>query len=280
MAKPASRCPARSARRGRKKIMLSTTRQQHALHHIFLAILLLTAGLLWEATSRLGIVRPLLLPSPTTVLNTLVTELQEGALTGDILVSLLRLGSGWCLGTVAGLIIGIVMGISPSTRYTFRPLISALFAIPKIALLPLFILWFGIGETAKIMTIAIGVFFPTVISVWTGINTTPASLQLMARSYQLPQHLTIRYILLPAALPAIIAGFRISISLGIVLLVAAEMLGTERGIGAYILTAGSLVQTDKLLAGVMILSVFGLISGSGINLLEHKLLRNHPSQSS
>ncbi len=243
-------------------------------------LLFLTILLSWEFASSMNLIRPLLLPAPTTILNTLISELHSGVLKDDILISLLRLSTGWLLGTSTGLLAGILMGISPTTRYTFRPFISALFAIPKIALLPLFILWFGIGETAKIMTIAIGTFFPTVISVWSGINATPSSLQLMARSYQLPQWLRIRYILLPAALPAVIVGFRISVSLGIVLLVAAEMLGTEHGIGAYILTAGSLVQTDKLLAGVVVLAIFGLLAGSIISLLERILLKNHPNQSS
>ncbi|MGY0217909.1 ABC transporter permease [Endozoicomonadaceae bacterium StTr2] len=231
--------------------------------------------LLWELATAFALIRPTLLPSPATVFTTLITELASGPLLEDITISLTRLGLGWLTGFSAGLLLGISMGISPALRNTLKPCVSALFAIPKIALLPLFIIWLGIGETAKITTIAFGVFFPTVISVWTGMNTTPQSLLLMARSYQVSPLRQIIYIQLPAALPTVIAGLRISVSLAIVLLVAAEMLGTEHGVGAYILTAGSLVQTDKLIAGVLILAILGLLTGSLINLLEVYLLRNH-----
>ena len=150
--------------------------------------------------------------------------------------------------------------------------ISALFPIPKIALLPLLILWLGIGEEPKIATIALGVFFPTAISVYSGVDAVPRNLIRMAQSFNVPFHAIVRRVIWPGALPAILAGFRITASVALLLVVSAEMIGAQYGIGAFVLQAGNLMQTDQLLAGVVILSLFGLAVGKLINLLETRLL--------
>ena len=138
------------------------------------------------------------------------------------------------------------------------PLVSAIFPIPKIALLPLFIIWFGIGEGSKVATILFGTFFPTVIAVYGGVDNVDRNLIRMGQSFGLSWTSIVRKIILPGALPAILSGARISASIAIVLLVAAEMIGAEFGIGAYVLLAGSLMATDQLIAGVAMLSVLGL----------------------
>ena len=138
-------------------------------------------------------------------------------------------------------------------------LVSALFPIPKIALVPLFIIWFGIGEGSKFATLAIGVFFPTVISTYSGIDNVQRNLITMGQSFNLSTWSIVRKIMLPGALPSVLAGFRITISVAIILLVAAEMIGADSGIGAFILSAGNLYRTDDLIAGVVILSLIGLV---------------------
>ena len=116
--------------------------------------------------------------------------------------------------------------------------VSALFPIPKIALVPLFIIWFGIGEGSKIATLAFGVFFPTVIATAGGVDAVPRGLIRMAQSFGAAARRSSRKIVLPGALPAILSGFRVTASIAIILLVAAEMIGAERGIGAFVLPAG------------------------------------------
>jgi NitT/TauT family transport system permease protein len=138
------------------------------------------------------------------------------------------------------------------------PLVSALFPIPKIALLPLFVVWFGIGEGSKVATILFGTFFPTVIATYSGIDSVDRNLIRMGQSFELTWLSIVRKIIIPGALPAILSGFRISAAIAIVLLVAAEMIGAQYGIGAYILTAGAEFAIDKLIAGVALLSVIGL----------------------
>ena len=153
------------------------------------------------------------------------------------------------------------------------PVVSALFPIPKIALLPLFILWFGIGEWSKVATIAFGVFFPTAVATYSAVDSVPRNLVRMGQSFGLAPAAITAKILVPGALPGILSGARIASSIALILVVAAEMIGAERGIGALILTSGHLMQTDRLLAGVVVLSILGLLVAWGLGALERRLLR-------
>ena len=189
------------------------------------------------------------------------------------LLSVLRIGSGWILGTVAGVIVGFGVGLSSLARGVGITFISALFPIPKIALLPLLILWLGIGEEPKIATIALGVFFSTAISVYSGVDSVPRNLIRMGQSFNLPALAIIRRIIIPGAMPGILAGFRISASIALILVVAAEMIAAQEGIGSFVLSAGNLMQTDQLLAGVVMLSVLGLLIAFLLGRIEAWVLR-------
>jgi Binding-protein-dependent transport system inner membrane component len=144
---------------------------------------------------------------------------------------------------VAGVITGFAIGLSTLARGVGITFISALFPIPKIALLPLLILWLGIGEEPKIATIALGVFFSTAISVYSGVDAVPRNLIRMAQSFNVPFHAIVRRVIWPGALPSILAGFRITASVALLLVVSAEMIGAQFGIGAFVLQAGNLMQT-------------------------------------
>jgi ABC-type nitrate/sulfonate/bicarbonate transport system permease component len=233
--------------------------------------LALTIGL-WQAAGSAALVNPLFLPTPLAIVRAITELAISGALWHHLSWSILRIGTGWMLGTVAGVIIGFAIGLSSLARGIGITFISALFPIPKIALLPLLILWLGIGEEPKIATIALGVFFSTAISVYSGVDAVPRNLIRMAQSFNVPFHLIVRRVIWPGALPSILAGFRITASIALLLVVSAEMIGAEYGIGAFVLQAGNLMQTDQLLAGVVILSLFGLAVGRLINFLETRLL--------
>ena len=187
--------------------------------------------------------------------------------------SLYRLVVGWTLGTLAGVAAGFAIALFSLARAGLLPVVSALFPIPKIALLPLFIIWFGIGEGSKVATIFFGSFFPTVIATYGGVDNVDRNLIRMGQSFGLSWWSIVRKIVLPGALPAILSGCRISVSIAIVLLVAAEMIGAEFGVGAYVLLAGSLMATDQLIAGVAILSVLGLTIAWLIGRAERYFLR-------
>ena len=236
----------------------------------WIALLLVIA--VWQLAGTMGWINPLFLPSPSAIAVAIYKLAISGALWHHLSVSMIRIGTGWILGTVAGIIVGFGIGLSALARGVGITFISALFPIPKIALLPLLILWLGIGEEPKIATIALGVFFSTAISVYSGVDNVPRNLIRMAQSFNVPFASIVRRVIWPGALPSILAGFRITASVALLLVVSAEMIGAEYGIGAFVLQAGNLMQTDQLLAGVVILSLFGLAVGKAINLLETSLL--------
>ena len=226
----------------------------------------------WQLAGSAHLVNPLFLPTPLAICRAIYALAMSGALWQHLGYSLMRIGIGWLLGTAFGIAVGFAIGLSMLARSIGITFISALFPIPKIALLPLLILWLGIGEEPKIATIALGVFFSTAISVYSGVDAVPRNLIRMAQSFNVPFATIVRRVIWPGALPTILAGFRITASVALLLVVSAEMIGAEYGIGAFVLQAGNLMQTDQLLAGVVILSLFGLLVGRLISLLETRLL--------
>ena len=226
----------------------------------------------WEGAVRTGLVSELFLPSPSSVVTALWSLVEDGTLWQNLRASLFRLGVGWVVGTLIGIAAGFAIGLSSLSRAAGIPVISAIYPIPKIALLPLFILWLGIGETSKVTVVALGVFFPTAIATFGAIDNVPRGIIRMAQSFDVPPLAILRKVVLPAVLPGILSAFRITASVALLLLVAAEMIGAQFGIGAYVLSQGQLMQTDNLLAGVCVISVLGLLIGGGLSWLEKRLL--------
>jgi len=213
---------------------------------------------LLEAGTRTGVISNLTLPVPSEVAWTLIELAQSGRLWRHLLPSLQRLILGGALGATTGIAVGLVIGLFALARAGLVPLVAAIFPIPKIALLPLFVIWFGIGEGSKVALIALGTFTPTVVATYGGVDAVDRGLIRMGQSFGLAWWSIVRKIVLPAALPAILSGLRVSLAIAIILLVAAEMLGAEYGIGATILEAGSLYDLERLFAGVAILSLLGV----------------------
>ena len=237
------------------------------------ALVFITIIILWELGSRTGVISALVLPAPSEAYVAFEELVRSGLLWKHLSASLQRLIIGWSSGALLGVLVGVAIALFSFARAGLVPLVSAIFPVPKIALLPLFIIWFGIGEGAKVATILFGTFFPTVIATYSGIDNLDRSLVRMGQSFGLSWFSIVRKIILPGALPAIVSGFRISAAVAIILLVAAEMIGAEFGVGAYILMAGSLMATDQLIAGVAMLSCMGLTVAWLISRAEKYLLR-------
>lgn len=234
---------------------------------VFVALLIFA-----EIGTRTGFITNLTLPRPTAVFETLVQLWQTGGLWKHLIPSLQRLLVGGALGISVGVALGVMIGLFSYVRAGLVPLVAALFPIPKIALLPLFVIWFGIDEMSKYMLIAFGTFTPTVVATFGAVDNVDRSLIRMGQSFGLSWWSIVRKIVLPGAFPAILSGLRVSISIAIILLVAAEMLGAQYGIGSYILEAGSLYDLEKLFAGVTILSIMGLIVNFVIGRIERRFL--------
>ncbi|MEP2784847.1 MAG: ABC transporter permease [Pseudoruegeria sp.] len=230
----------------------------------------LIAGL--EIGTRSGWVSSLTFPKPSDVLATFGELWESGKLFKHLTPSLSRLAVGASIGAIFGIGIGVLIGLFSYVRAGLVPLVAAIFPIPKIALLPLFVIWFGIDETSKYALIAFGTFTPTVVATYGAVDNVDRSLIRMGQSFGLSWFSIVRKIVLPGAMPGILSGLRISLSIAIILLVAAEMLGAEYGIGAYILEAGSLYDLERLFAGVVMLSLLGVILSAVIGLIERHLL--------
>ena len=225
-----------------------------------------------EWGTRSGWISALTLPRPSDVLVAFRDLHVSGLLYEHLSISLSRLAVGAALGVSVGIGTGVLIGLFSYIRAGLVPLVAAIFPIPKIALLPLFVIWFGIDEGSKYALIALGTFTPMVVATYGAVDNVDRTLIRMAQSFGLSWLSIVRKIVLPGAMPGILSGLRISLAIAIILLVAAEMLGAEYGIGAYVLEAGSLYDLDRLFAGVVVLSVLGVLVSATISLLERHLL--------
>ncbi|WP_299816664.1 ABC transporter permease [uncultured Jannaschia sp.] len=226
-----------------------------------------------EVGLRAGWISNLTLPLPSDVLATFVQLYETGLLWRHLVPSLTRFMVGGTLGALAGIGVGTLIGLFGLARAGLVPMVAALFPVPKIALLPLFVIWFGIGEGSKYALIALGTFTPMVVATYGAVDNVDRTLIRMGQSFGLSWGSIVRKIVLPGAMPGILSGLRIGLAIAIILLVAAEMLGAQYGIGAYILEAGSLYDLERLFAGVAILSVLGVATSAAVAWVERRVLR-------
>ena len=225
-----------------------------------------------EIGTRMGWIGVLTLPRPSDVLLTFGELYQSGLFWKHMGPSLGRLAVGAMIGVTAGISVGVLIGLFSYIRSGLVPLVAAIFPIPKIALLPLFVIWFGIDEGSKYALIAFGTFTPTVVATYGAVDNVDRTLIRMGQSFGLSWRSIVLKIVLPGALPGILSGLRISLAIAIILLVAAEMLGAEYGIGAYVLQAGSLYDVERLFVGVAILSALGVAVSATIGFVERRVL--------
>jgi len=227
---------------------------------------------IWEALSRSGWVSALFLPSPLGVLAEGVDMTRSGELAVHVAASLKRLVTGFVVGGAAGIVVGIAVGFFSVAEALGTPVIAATFPIPKIALLPLLILWLGIGETSKIAVIALGVFFPLALNTYAGVRQADPLLIRAAVSFGAGRWSVIRKVVLPASLPMFFARLKLGAGTALLLLVAAEMIAVESGIGFLVLHAANLMATTKLMVGIVLLSLLGILSHWALTGLERLLI--------
>lgn len=232
------------------------------------------AGLivLWELIARMGFVSPLFLPAPSVIVTTGWEMLVNGEIMSNLTASLYRIIIGYAIGSVLGILIGLILGFFKVADAVGTPIVYSIYPIPKIALLPLFILWLGIGELSKVTIIALGVFFPVVINTFSGVKNVDPLLIKAAVTFGSNRFNVIRKVILPGALPMIFAGLKLAAGTSLLLLVSAEMIAAQEGLGSMVLHYGNLMITSKLMVGVAILSILGLSFNKFLKWLETKLI--------
>lgn len=229
-------------------------------------------GAVWEAAARAKLVAPLYLPAPSAIAAELGRMMVSGEFLGSLAVSLGRILWGFAVGSGAGLVVGVAVGVFPLARAVLDPLLSLLYPVPKIALLPLIVLWLGIGELSKVAVIAVGVFFPVCISTIAGVRETDPLLIKAAKSFGATRWQVIDQVILHSALPVIFSGLRLGAGMALLLVVSAEMVAATAGLGFTILHAGDLMLTRRLMAAILVLSALGLSSTWLLGRLERWLI--------
>lgn len=227
---------------------------------------------IWELICQSGVVSSLFLPAPSAIINALLEMIADGEIGVSLAASLYRIWAGFFVGSLIGLAVGLVTGTSALMDKIGTPIVNAIYPIPKIALLPLFILWLGIGELSKVTIIALGVFFPVAMNTYSGVKNVDTLLLKVAASFNASWWMTMKSVVLPNAMPMIFAGLRLAAGTSLLLLVAAEMIAAQVGIGALILHYGDLMITDKLMAGVIVLSLLGLVFNLILQFVERKAI--------
>ncbi len=217
---------------------------------------------LWEAAVRAGLVDARFFPPPSLVLVTLARLLADGTLIRHAAVSVGRVLAGFALGTAAGLAAGLMLGTVRTLRVALEPVISALYVLPKVAILPLVMLIFGLGEQSKIAIVAIATFFVVVINTTAAvIGVEPIYLE-AGRAFGARRRQMFGHIIVPAALPAIFTGLRLALGTALIVIIAAEFVATQEGIGYFIWLAWNTLRPEAMFAGFIVIGVLGALSYS------------------
>jgi len=229
----------------------------------------------WEVSARTGWLSSRILPEPWAVAVATWRLLLSGELVHDVAISTGRALGGLAIGGGLGLVLGLLTGTFRTAETLLDTTLQMVRNIPALAMIPLVILWFGIDESAKLFLVAIGVFFPVYLNTWHGIKTVDAGLIEMARSYGLTGWALYREVILPGALPSILVGLRFSLGLMWVLLIVAETISAQSGIGYMTMNAREFLQTDVVLVGVLLYALLGKLADLVARALERGLLRWH-----
>ncbi|MCX4745344.1 ABC transporter permease [Kitasatospora sp. NBC_01287] len=226
----------------------------------------------WSAASATGVLTPDVLASPVGVVRA-VGELWGNGQLGDALtVSLTRSGLGLLLGVAAGLLLGVVTGLFRLGEELLDSPMQVLRTVPFLALVPLFMVWFGINETAKVVLIAVATTFPMYVNTAQGVRGVDRKLVEAARTFGLGRFALIREVVLPTALPALLAGLRLSMTLSVIALIAAEEINSTAGIGYLMTQAQNYARTDILAVCILIYGLLGLLADLLVRLLERVLM--------
>jgi sulfonate transport system permease protein len=216
--------------------------------------------LLWQLVAARGWVEPDLLPGPVQVGQTLLDMAQDGSLGADLGATAQRLAFGFLFGALAATVMGTLTGASPLARRFFDPLLQALRSVPSLAWVPLFIIWFGIYDTSKILLIAVGVFFPVYLNLMSGIAGVDRKLIEVGRIHGYGRLALMWRVQLPACSPAYLTGLRGGLGLGWMFVASAEMMGASNGLG-FVLTNGEQIgRPDQVIAAILVFAACGKIT--------------------
>lgn len=232
---------------------------------------------LWQVLASTGLISARTMSSPITIAGSFYALTINGELLHHLLVSLARVGVGLAIGVFAGVVFALIAGLSKAGEDAVDSTLQMVRTLPHLALVPLFILWFGIGEVPKIALIALGAAFPIYLNLFSGIRGVDAKVLEAAKTLGLSRAELITHVILPGALPSALVGLRYSLGVAWLSLVVAEQINASSGIGYLVMTARDFLRTDIIFVGLIIYAVLGLLADQLVRALERRVLVWRPS---
>jgi sulfonate transport system permease protein len=243
-------------------------------HRFLVPVLILVV---WQALDSFGWINSRLMPSPIMVAEAFWQLLVTGQLLGNLWVSLVRVMIGLGIGVVLGTAFGLFAGLSRLGEDTIDSTLQMVRTLPHLALIPLFILWFGIGETPKIALIALGTVFPIYLNLFAGIRAVDRKIIEAASTLDLTRSEIIWNVVLPGALPSFLVGLRYAVGIAWLTLVVAEQVNANSGIGYLVMNARDFLETDVIFVGLIIYAILGLTTDQMVRAIERRALAWRPS---
>ena len=258
---------AREDTAGRVRFM--TTRHREILMSIFSPLVVLIA---WEVVVRANLVDARFFPAPTSIVGTFWALIRSGDLASAVGVSLTRIGAGFLMGAVPALVLGLGLGLSRMVRAFANPIIYALYPVPKVAILPLVMLIFGLGEMSKYVIIAIAVFFLVLVNTIAGVVQIDPIYFDVARNFNASRRDFYLGVVLRGALPAIFTGLKLAMGVALIVLVTAEFVGARSGIGVMIYESWQVFAIERLFVGLVVVSFLGYVLSLLLDELERLVI--------
>ncbi|WP_429770333.1 ABC transporter permease [Bacillus smithii] len=229
--------------------------------------------IIWQLIGSLEWVTKTVLPTPWEIILAAKNLAVSGVLFTNMKVSIIRAACGFVIGGGLGLALGTLVGLSAKSESLLDPTLQMVRTIPHLAITPLFILWFGLGEESKILLIGLGAFFPLYVNTFLGIRKVDAKLFEVARILEFSKWKQIKLLIVPSALPNILLGIRLSLGAAWLSLVVAELMGSTAGLGYMMMDARQFSNTDIVFVGIIIFAIVGKLTDSLVRLMEKHFLK-------
>ncbi|MDQ3044033.1 MAG: ABC transporter permease [Chloroflexota bacterium] len=257
---------------------MSGSRRRRRTLELALTLLapLLLLGL-WEVFSRAGRLDPIFWPPPSQIWPAFWRLLREEDLLGDIRISLFRILAGFVLGSIPAVLLGLAMGMFWPVRLVMMPVATAIYAIPKIAILPLIIIAFGIGETSKVIIVALSIFFLVALNTMAGVVAIDRAYRDVARNLGAGPFALFWTVALPGALPSIFTGLRLALGFALIVIVGTEFLSPGRGIGYLIWESYQTLRIERMYVGLIVTGLMGWLLSVALDAIERVALPWHTS---
>lgn len=245
-----------------------------ALRRLVVPVLILAV---WQATAMTGVLPSRFIPPPSAILSRFFSLVTSGGFGYDVAISLARAFGGFAIGAAVGVALALVAGLSRAGEDFVDPTLQMLRTLPHLALVPLFILWFGIGELPKILLVALGAMCPIYINLFAGIRGVDKKIVEAVRTFGLNRREIITEVVLPGALPSLLVGVRYGLGISWLSLVVGEQINSHSGVGARIMNAREYMQVDVIMVCLIVYALFGLLSDIAVRRLEKSVLVWRPS---